>query len=71
MEMTDQALNSDHMYGVKSSMPKTRSAPMTVITSDGNTPGSKNVVVVPSAVPADDDNNASKRPRLRGDVVDK
>ena len=64
--MTDQALNSDHMYGVKSSMAKVRSAPMTVVTTDGDTPGSKNVVVVPSAASSSDATPA-KRQRTGSD----
>ena len=45
LEMTE--VKSDHLYGVKTTMSKTKSA-MTVVTSEGGTPGSKNVVVVPS-----------------------
>lgn len=48
MEMSDQTMNSDHMYGVKGSMQKAKSAPMTVVTSEGDVPGSKNIVVVPA-----------------------
>ena len=65
--MTDQALNSDHMYGVKSSMAKVRSAPMTVVTTDGDTPGSKNVVVVPSAAASSSDATPAKRQRTGSD----
>ncbi|XP_067943527.1 transcription factor RFX3-like [Watersipora subatra] len=61
MEMADQTLNTDHMYGVKSTMSKIRSAPMTVVTSEGDTPGSKNVIVVPSAAAAGGDATPAKR----------
>lgn len=66
MEMTDQALKSDHLYGVKGSMTKPKQ-PMTVVTSDGGAPGSKNIVVVPSpsaATGSGDTTPAAKRPRV-------
>lgn len=59
-------IKTDHLYGVKTSMTKTKSA-MTVVTSDGGTPGSKNIVVVPSAsagASGSGDTTPAKRARI-------
>lgn len=61
MDMAEQSMNSDHMYGVKGSMVKSKSAAMAVVTSDNGTPGSKDVVVLPAASSAASDNPPAKK----------
>lgn len=51
-------MNSDHMYGVKGSMSKTK---MTAVTADSATPGNKDVVVVTSKSGSGDTPPPSKK----------
>lgn len=58
LELSDQGMNSDHMYGVKGSMSKTK---MTAVTADSATPGNKDVVVVTSKSGSGDTPPPSKK----------
>jgi len=64
LEQSSQSQNLDHHYGVKSSMTKMKASPMTVVTSDGDTPGSKNIVVLPPQANPDAEGPSAKHQKL-------